>query len=47
MAVSDIGPGFKLNPPKNQHFPVTILTVIRNGFYQAAMSHSVLGLDSD
>ena len=30
MAASDIRPGFKLQPQKNQHFPVTILTVIRN-----------------
>ena len=29
-AISDIRPGFKLKPKKNQHFPVTILTVIRN-----------------
>ena len=29
-AISDIRPGFKLKPQKNQHFPVTILTVIRN-----------------
>ena len=30
MATSDIRPGFKLKPQENQHFPVTILTVIRN-----------------
>ena len=30
MAASDIRPGFKLKPQENQHFPVTILTVIRN-----------------
>ena len=29
-AISDIRPGFKSKPQKNQHFPVTILTVIRN-----------------
>ena len=30
MAASDIRPGLKLKPQENQHFPVTILTVIRN-----------------
>ena len=29
-AISDIRPGFKLKAQKNQHFPVTILTVTRN-----------------
>ena len=30
MPISDIRPGFKLKPQKNQHFPVTILTAIIN-----------------
>ena len=29
-AISDIRPGFKLKPQKNQHFPITILTGIIN-----------------
>ena len=29
-AISDIRPGFRLKPQKNQHLPVIILTVIRN-----------------